>query len=381
MSITHIPETVKIRLWGKAAGCCQYRGCQQPLYLDSLTKAEFNTAYIAHIIADSPGGPRGDPILSEQLKDNISNLMLMCDVHHRLIDKQDVFGHPVNFLRQMKKEYEEKIGILSSIKEEFRSHVLTYGANIGNHAAMVSIEKTYPAITPHWYPAEKFPIELSLKNSWFVDSEPQYWFIERENLRRQFSTTLKPRLISGEIKHLSVFAFAPQPLLIELGHLLSDIPTAKIYQLHREPPNWVWQKNADDFHFEIIEPMQTFPVVALNLSLSANIDDSRIQSVLGPDVSIWTVKTPQPNNDFLKTEKQLQLFREQFRLLLDRIKHKHGQSTVLHVFPAVPVAIAVEIGRVRMPKSDLPLKIYDQSNAQGGFIKAFEISVSGDHHV
>lgn len=52
MSVTYIPESVKIRLWGKAAGRCEYEGCNQPLWLDQLTKAEFNSAYIAHIIPE-----------------------------------------------------------------------------------------------------------------------------------------------------------------------------------------------------------------------------------------------------------------------------------------------------------------------------------------
>ena len=76
MSITHIAEQTRLRLWGKSAGRCQYQGCNRPLWYDSLTKTEFNVAYIAHIIADSPKGPRGDALLSEQLKDDISNLML-----------------------------------------------------------------------------------------------------------------------------------------------------------------------------------------------------------------------------------------------------------------------------------------------------------------
>src|SRR5438270_9024177 len=98
MSVSHIPERVKIRLWGKAAGRCEYEGCNQPLWLDSLTKAEFNISYIAHIIADSPDGPRGDPVLSEQLKSDLLNLMLLCDPHHRLVDKEDVARHPVSRL-------------------------------------------------------------------------------------------------------------------------------------------------------------------------------------------------------------------------------------------------------------------------------------------
>lgn len=102
MSKSHIPETVKCRLWGLAAGRCQYRGCQHELWKDDLTKAEFNSAYIAHIVADSPDGPRGDKVRSAQLKDRIENLMLMCDVHHRLIDKGDVDGHPESLLLAMR---------------------------------------------------------------------------------------------------------------------------------------------------------------------------------------------------------------------------------------------------------------------------------------
>ncbi len=48
------------------------------------------------------------------------------------------------------------------------------------------------------------------------------------------------------------------------------------------------------------------------------------------------------------------------RTLYDQIKAFHGQGAIIHVFPAVPASVAVEIGRVRMPKADLPLLVYDQ---------------------
>lgn len=100
MSVSNIPDWIKLCLWGKAAGRCQYEGCNHPLYRDDVTQCEFNSAYIAHIIADKPGGPRGDAVLSEKLKADITNLMLLCDPHHRLVDKVDVAGHPVERLRR-----------------------------------------------------------------------------------------------------------------------------------------------------------------------------------------------------------------------------------------------------------------------------------------
>jgi len=374
VSVSNIPEKIKIRLWGIAAGRCQYEGCNKPLWLDTLTKYEFNVAYIAHIIADSPDGPRGDPELSFKLKADISNLLLMCDKHHRLIDREDVVGHPPERLHKMKRMHEERIALVTSLSEEKRSHVILYGANIGQHHVLVSWEKAFKAMLPNWYPAQKPAIELSLKNSSFQDHESSYWLIEREQLRRQFAEAVKPLLAMGQVQHFSILALAPQPLLIELGRLLSDIPAAEVYQLHREPPDWIWQDIPGDIEFIVHEPACNYKQVALNLSLSATIDNSRIISVLGEEVSIWTLTIKETHNDFLKSREQLCLFRSRFRKLLDQIKLKHGQDSVLNLFPAVPVSVAVEIGRVWMPKADLSMNVYDQNNKSIGFLLAFNIS-------
>jgi hypothetical protein len=372
MSVSYIPESVKLRLWGKSGGRCQYEGCSKALWMDDLTKAEFNTAYIAHIIADKATGPRGHSELSEKLKSDISNLMLMCDEHHRLIDKIDVQGHPVERLRLMKTSHEARIQLLTSLQEDKKSHVLLYGANIGEQNASLSWRKAAHAMIPIRYPAEPRAIELSLGNSAVEDHTNEYWDMERRNLQLQFNRRIKPRVAgSGDVEHLSIFAFAPIPLLIELGRLLSDIPPAEVYQLHREPPDWKWQEGPEIFEFFIEEPSVANATVALNLSLSANIDNCRISAVfLGKDLSIWRMSIATPHNDFLKSREQLRLFRQQFRLLLDRVKARHGQDVVLHLFPAVPVSVAVEIGRVWMPKADLPLCIYDQNRKLGGFTKA-----------
>jgi len=58
---------------------------------------------------------------------------------------------------------------------------------------------------------------------------------------------------------------------------------------------------------------------------------------------------------------------------MDNIKALHGQSTTIHIFPAMPAALAVEFGRVRMPKADLPLLIYDENRGAGGFQPALTI--------
>ncbi len=373
MSVTYIPEKIKLRLWGKAAGRCQYRGCNNALYVDGLTKAEFNSAYIAHIVADSPNGPRGDEVQSEKLKSDESNLMLMCDVHHRLIDKGDVAGHPVELLTSMKSEHEERIELQSSVLRENQSHLLFYGAKIGQHDSPLTFSKTSVALKPDWYPACYHPIELGFKNSSFQDAEGDYWSIELENLNRKFDRHVRRGLESGDIGHISIFGLAPIPLLIALGRELSDIPGAEVYQLHREPATWEWQPTPPDISYSVVAPDVSHRSVALVLSLSANIERPRITSVLGEDVAIWEITHVNPNNDFLKGRDQLSLFRETLRTTFNRIKKQHGEDTQLHVFPAIPVACAIEIGRVWMPKADLPFVVYDQNKKLGGFTATIEI--------
>lgn len=368
MSVSHIPDKIKLRLWGKAAGRCEYEGCNRALWLDSLTKAEFNTAYIAHLIADKRQGPRGDAKLSKKLRAEITNLMLMCDEHHRLIDKEDVEGHPVQRLMVMKRRHEDRIEIQTSIQEDKRSHILLYGANIGEQNAPLSYEKASVAMVPERYPAEPRAIELSLGNSSYHDHETEYWQIEQEHLTRQFDSYIRRRLASGGVQHLSIFALAPQPLLMELGRLLSDIPAGDVYQLHREPADWKWQEHPEGFNYSVLEPDTFDGAPALNLSLSATINNDRIERVLGEPYSIWTMSIECPNNDFMKSHLQLEMFRSEFRRLLDKIKTKHGEARIIHLFPAVPASIAVEIGRIWMPKADLPIKVYEQNRSLGGFI-------------
>jgi hypothetical protein len=372
MSVSYIPESVKLRLWGKAGGRCEYDGCNERLWLDSLTQAEFNGAYIAHIVADSPNGPRGDEILSAQLKSELSNLMLACDKHHRLIDKEQVKEHPVQRLQEMKQKHEERIDLLGSLMPEKQSHVLLYGANIGQQSAPLSAKSATEAMLPEWYPAESQPLEIGLRNSSITDKTAEYWQLERAHLEGKIGQQLRPRLAQGSIRHLSIFAIAPQPLLILLGTLLSDIPAAEVYQRHREPPSWKWTNGSEGFAYEIREPSEIAGPPALVFSLSATITDERIRIVI-PNASIWRISIPVPHNDFLKTRQQASDFRAFMRRVMDRIKARHGQDATIHIFPAMPVALAVELGRIRMPKADLPFAIYDEDRSGGGFRHALSI--------
>jgi hypothetical protein len=76
MSNTPIPPKIKNQLLVKSGGRCQFRGCNQSLYKDLITKRDFNKSYIAHIVGDKSTGPRGDVIQSPILANALSNALL-----------------------------------------------------------------------------------------------------------------------------------------------------------------------------------------------------------------------------------------------------------------------------------------------------------------
>ena len=106
--------------------------------------------------------------------------------------------------------------------------------------------------------------------------------------------------LDQDVRHLSRFALAPQPLLVELGRLVSDISPVEVYQHQLEPVDtWKWAEDGRSIVYEVVRPANSTASVALNLSLSATIVNDRITTVLGDEAAIWTITIDEPSNDFL----------------------------------------------------------------------------------
>jgi hypothetical protein len=73
----YVPQHVQCMLWGKAAGRCEFAGCNTPLWKSPVTQEQVNIAQKAHIYSFSSDGPRGNIGISrDQLRD-IGNLILV----------------------------------------------------------------------------------------------------------------------------------------------------------------------------------------------------------------------------------------------------------------------------------------------------------------
>lgn len=372
----NISRAVEAILWGKAAGRCQFPGCNRPLWKSPVTQERVNLAEKAHIYSFGADGPRGNRGVDAKRLNALENLMLVCDICHKTIDRNwGSSRYTVAQLQKWKAAHEERVARVTGIGPDKSSHVLLFGSNVGDHHGPLHYTQAVDAIFPQWYPAEERAIELGVRNSALSEiNEELFWQTAYANLKADYQH-VRRRIRSGEIKHLSVFALAPQPLLICFGALLGDIVRAEVYQLHREPtPSWKWPAQAPAApEVEIRRPSSTSGPPALLLAFSAPVTTDRITSVLGPDAAIWTLTVSSPHKEIVKSPAQLSEMRGLFSRVFDEIKAVHGKDALLHVFPVMPVSLAVELGRARSPKAEMPWRIYDQVGALGGFVPALEI--------
>jgi len=370
----HIKPTIERELWARSAGRCQFDGCNKILFRSSVTNESVHTAQKAHIYSFSENGPRGwGPFKTglDKLND-ISNLMLACHECHLKIDRAPE-RYPADMLIDWKSKHEDRVEIVTGIASDKKSHVVMYGANIGQESSPLVFHDCVSAMFPDYYPANEKPILLPMHSS-LRDGSDEYWQAENAHLEEEFKNTIARYIKHDDCKHFSVFALAPQPLLIKLGVLLTDKVDVETFQPHREPKGWRWQAFDDDFKFIVKEPQDKTAPAVLLLSLSDNVDHERVRTVLGENISLWEVTVEAPHNDFLQSKLQLVLFRQAIRKLMVNIKKYHGNATPLHIFPVMPVSCCIELGRARMPKADMDWIVYDHNPSKQKFTHSLVIS-------
>lgn len=350
-------------LLAEAGGQCELEGCPEFIYEDMLTKQRFCFGEYAHIIGDSPDGPRGDVELSEKYCKDRRNIMLLCPKHHKMIDSI-LEKYSDTQLFEMKKRHEERVRRILSIGKDKFSTVITYAANVGESNCVISPDDANETLLlDGWYPSESRPIELGLVNSSFEDKSSEFWELELKHLEQQFQQKVGQYIQPQKMNRFSVFAIAPMPLLVFLGTLLSDKFEVTVYQLHKEPYSWMWQTDkVQPFIVKCPNDKRGHPV--LIFSLSSAIRDRVEKLYPEQGVSIWEMTVPNPNNDYLRSKEQLHDFRVKVRSILEDINHYAPTGESIDVHMAMSVSCAVSLGIVRNTKADRAFNLFDRNNGQ-----------------
>jgi len=102
-----ISVKTRVSLWGRAAARCAFPECRRGLVIDaSKTDALSLVGEACHIVAKEPIEPRGTSPLTPEQRDEYNNLILLCAVHHKVIDDLPN-TYTVERLKLMKSEHEQ----------------------------------------------------------------------------------------------------------------------------------------------------------------------------------------------------------------------------------------------------------------------------------
>jgi len=366
-------ETI-LKLWALAAGRCEFLGCNKPLWRDGLTWQEANLAHIAHIIAASPDGPRGNKELSKKLAKDFSNLILVCLEHHKLIDtKKYEKKYTVDLLRGYKETHERRVHIQTSTKEEMKTTILIFKAKIGDRMVDIPYVHTVEAIAPR-FPANEKAITLDYTN-FDTSTKKEYWQQLNSQIKRDIELHFKKPC---SITHLSIFAIGPIPLLMYLGKCIGNIIPADLYQRHRDTQNWTWKADKGNRQFRyIIKSHSTncrSKKITLVLSLSGKIHPQEIEKIVSHGTPYYEVTIKNPSPLFLNSRDKLVQFQRVYRGLITKIRQRHGAECQINLFPAVPAPIAVSCGKELLPKVDPVISVYDRVDDKQGFKYALKLN-------
>lgn len=370
MSFSNIPEKTRTILMGKSGGKCEFRGCEKIVLKEALTRKSGIYSNFAHIIADSEKGPRGDKELSAKLCTEESNIMILCFEHHKIIDENEI-DYPVELLREMKQEHEKYVEELMKIPKNNKIIAVKYTSSILDRIPIINDSDIMLSAQKQ----KKYCIGdiISLRGNTYDEKDSEFFFeLESQNLKSCFLQYVRPIQKRDSSYPIYLYAIAPQPLLIYLGTLFSDISDVEVQQLQREPLREWYLSDEKNMQFDIKLniPEKKYSKVALNISITADISEERIRAVLGEECDIIKIESTIHGNDIIKNKNQLQIYNKKIREAYERIKDIYSRNCEINIFPAMPISIAIETGRCWMKKTHPKLIIFDEKD---GFKKALEI--------
>lgn len=116
--LTPKPDTLRA-LYLLSGNLCAHPKCTKVL----ITKRGIMIGEVCHIESAEVGGPRFNPSMTNEQRRDQSNLMLLCSIHHTLIDR-DTKRYSVADLKKMKAAHESKFSeIADTLKQRFESQI------------------------------------------------------------------------------------------------------------------------------------------------------------------------------------------------------------------------------------------------------------------
>jgi hypothetical protein len=379
---TKLKDAEKLKVWVRAGGTCVL--CKRYLLDGALTGLEVSLGELAHIVGQqySHRSPRGLNPMPREDRDGADNVLLACESCHEEIDDQLVTGIlNVDTLKALKAAHEQRIRHVTTLQDEQRSLVLRVIGKLRGNAVEVTRSTVAKAVIGSgrfpWFDfdRDRLGVEVDLRSlPGELDADQTYYATACKVIDEVVEAKLHDAIKSGDVRHVSVFAFARLPLLVYLGTKLEDNCTIEVYQRHRATQDWAWDDDAENRNFTVTTAgaVDAATEAALVLNVSGSINRMEIPDQLAALPRFVVAPDVTPSPDVIRSRTSLDAFCKAMRdvnATLDAYKN----IQCLHVIGALPPTAAIEVGRLHDPHIHPVLVIYDRTNS-GSYGRALEIA-------
>ncbi|GAB4001405.1 SAVED domain-containing protein [Glycomyces albus] len=347
--------------------------CNRYLAEDEVTGQDVMVGQLAHIVgwSTAEGSPRGRDDLDGSQRNLADNLMLLCHDQHKVIDDRSLWEvYDSDTLRAMKRTHELRIRSLTAMREDRATTVLRVVGNLHGRPVDLAEASVVRALLerdrfPDWTlrGADEFELDLrALPGE--QQGTPGYWAAAWAHLEERLRH-LRTQVRKGDISHLSIFALARIPVLILLGTLLDETLPTDLYPKRRDgTEGWGWIPDSAEieFTFDRAREGRDARRVAVLLSVSGTVDPARLPTAIDSAYTLYELspKSLTPTPALINNPTSLDHFSRTWRELLATIEVEHPGAPAISVFPAVPAAAAVSMGRHLMRAAQPPLQIFDR---------------------
>ncbi|MGK0272611.1 MAG: hypothetical protein ACI88H_003284 [Cocleimonas sp.] len=237
-------------------GCCMFSGCGEKLNIDLLTGTEGNYSYLAHNVASSEQGERGIPLLSEKLSNDPNNVLLLCDKHHRLIDKVASSDYNAETLSKMRVEFgiiaESLLTGLSYQPIPVYSVLWPVNQSVISTPENREISSCLSLIHARMHGARNDIYD----NDHFLRTNPAMFNLAMPGIVKEAADSI----IQQTKKHghkAALFAFGPMPALVALGACLGNKSQFTPMLKYRDGNCWMWPNVSPVKDFYTIDDLKS----------------------------------------------------------------------------------------------------------------------------
>ena len=371
-------EKHKNQVYRSSHGRCMFRGCGLKLDIDEITGVVGTYGVLAHNVAASENSTRGIPFFSYQLSDDPTNILLLCEKHHRLIDKVAGAEYTAPYLSQMRQNFiaecEDLLDSLSFSPMPVYLFFWPVNQNIPNSPSRLDVANCLRPLKAILYKDKDLIHEPSLVQLRAVpDDFYKYHFLE--DFECQIYQLL--RQAKSHDKKIAIFGFGPMPCLIALGSKLGNKGKFIPMLMYRDGSCWMWPNplcNEKAYDIKGFDTIKNCAEVTIKLNLTAEPESSKSKAQeLGHPIINITAKPDYMGNGAIRNPERGLSFMQDIHALLHRLKDR-GISKI-HVLPCASNAACIWFGQA-FDLHHPEMVIYDYS--QNTMIPRLQIHNNGN---